>query len=83
MLFVKEKPVRVITLLREKPKYLSQLAKEADVTYPYITKLAKILVARGLISIETKGKFRVLRLTEEGKKLAALLEEVRKFEKGQ
>ncbi len=82
MLFIKEKPVRAITLLREKPKYLSQLAKEADVTYPYIAQLARILVAKGLAVIETKGKFRILRLTEEGKRLAALLEEVRKVEKG-
>ncbi|MEW6749214.1 MAG: hypothetical protein AB1295_05910 [Candidatus Micrarchaeota archaeon] len=76
--FVRPKPCRIMTLLRdgETSWHLSKLAKNSDTTYVYVTKLISTLAGEGLVSIEAKGKKRVVRLTEKGMKVAKAIDEL-------
>lgn len=77
MLFFKEKQVAALTTLKDQNVdwHLSKLARHTNSTYVYITKLMTILEKKGLVILETKGKKRIVKLTEKGLKLANLLEE--------
>lgn len=79
MLFLKEKQVAAITLLKahDTSWHLSKIARDSGSTYVYITKLMSILEKKGLVALETKGKKRIVTLTEKGLKLANLLDEAR------
>lgn len=79
MLFMKEKQVAALTVLKDQNTswHLSKIARETGTTYVYITKLMSILEKKGLVTLETKGKRRVVKLTEKGLKLANLLEEAK------
>jgi DNA-binding MarR family transcriptional regulator len=79
MLFLKEKQVLAIVALRNTDTvwYLSKIARQAGATYVYITQLMYILEKKGLVSMETVGKRRMVKLTEKGAKIAALLDEAR------
>lgn len=81
MLFLKDKPCKVLLVIKNSGGYLSKIAKEADVTFPYIASLIKVLEAKNIVSTEHKGKFVVARLTEKGLKIAKRIEEVWEFEK--
>ncbi len=77
MLFLKEKQVAALTVLRDQNAlwHLSKIARQSGTTYVYITKLMTILEKKGLVTLETKGKRRIVKLTEKGLKLAAMLDE--------
>ncbi len=79
MLFLKEKQVAALTVLkdRETPWHLSKIARGSGTTYVYITKLMVILEAKGLVTLESLGKKRIVKLTEKGIKLANLLDEAK------
>jgi predicted transcriptional regulator len=68
-----------MTVLRdsETPWHLSKLAKTSDITYVYVTKLVSQLQAGGFVSIEPKGKKRIVKLTEKGMKVAKAIEELK------
>lgn len=79
MLFLKEKQAAALILLKDQNSswHLSKIARQAGSTYVYITKLMSLLEKKGLVAIETKGKKRLVKLTEKGLKLANLLDEAR------
>ncbi len=79
MLFMKEKQVAALVVLRDQNTswHLSKIARQSGTTYVYITKLMAILEKKGMVTIETKGKKRLVKLTEKGTKLANLLDEAK------
>ncbi len=79
MLFMKEKQVAALTVLKDQNTswHLSKIARQTGTTYVYITKLMSILEKKGLVTLETKGKRRLVKLTERGLKLANLLEDAK------
>ena len=79
-LFARPKPCRVITLLRDSENswHLSKLAKMSDTTYVYVTGLVDKMHAGGLVTIEAKGKKRIVKLTEKGTKVANTIDELSK-----
>lgn len=78
-LFGRPKPCRIITTLRDTDSnwHLSKIAKSSDTTYVYVTKLISRMQEKGLVSIEVKGKKRMVRLTEKGIGVANLVHELR------
>ena len=83
MLFLKNKPSQLILVLKNRPEgiYLSKLALESGATYVFTTKQIDIMKATGLAVVEPKGKFRIVKLTDLGKNVAAAVDSVMKFEK--
>jgi predicted transcriptional regulator len=67
--------------MKDNELYLSQIAKQTDTTYVYVTGLVHLLEKKGLAKIESKGKKKVAKLTEAGAELARLLDEIIKKEK--
>ena len=49
---------------------LSKLAKSSDMSFVYVSRLAAKMQHDGLIISESKGKKRMLKLTEKGAKVA-------------
>ncbi|MDD5171409.1 MAG: hypothetical protein PHF60_00030 [Candidatus ainarchaeum sp.] len=78
-MFARPKPCRIMTVLRdsETPWHLSKLAKSSDITYVYVTKLVSRLQKGGFVTIEPKGKKRIVKLTEKGMKVAKAIEELK------
>lgn len=78
-LFARPKPCRIMMLLRdsESPWHLSKLAKGSDTTYVYVTKLVTQMQKEGLVTIEPKGKKRMVRLTEKGMRVANAIHELK------
>jgi len=76
--FVRPKPCKIMTTLRdtETPWHLSKLAKNSDTTYVYVTKLVSRMQKEGLVTIESKGKKRLVKLTEKGMKVANVIAEL-------
>ena len=56
--------------------HLSKLAKSSGTTYVYVTRLMHSLQEGGLVSIEAKGKKRLVKLTEKGMRVANAIEEL-------
>ena len=81
-MFLKAKPSAVLLTLRQKakPLYLSELAREAGLTYVHLTKIIPKLKEKELVKISEKGKFKMVSLTEKGEELATLLATVARFE---
>jgi predicted transcriptional regulator len=81
--FARLKPCKIMTTLRdtETPWHLSKLAKSSDTTYVYVTKLVSRMQKEGLVTIEPKGRKRLVKLTEKGMKVAnAIAELVNQFQ---
>ena len=80
-LFARPKPCRIMMLLREPDSvwHLSKLAKGSDTTYVYVTKLMSELSKNGVVTIEPKGKKRIVRLTDKGARVANAIFELRKM----
>jgi predicted transcriptional regulator len=57
--------------------HLSKIATATGTTYVYVTKLLSNLERRGLVSIEQKGKKRIVKLTEKGLMIANLMDELK------
>ncbi|HSB47523.1 MAG TPA: hypothetical protein VLD37_05905 [Candidatus Bilamarchaeum sp.] len=78
-LFARPKPCRIMILLREPESvwHLSKLAKGSDTTYVYVTKLMTELSKQGIVTIEARGKKRIVKLTDKGAKVANAIFELR------
>ena len=76
--FARPKPCRIMMLLRdtEGAWHLSKLAKSSDTSYVYVTHLVSELEKEGLVSIESKGKKRIVKLTEKGLAVANIIQEL-------
>lgn len=77
-LFARPKPCKMLITLKDSTNswYLSKLAKATDTTYVYITKLVNRLEMDGILVTESKGKKRIVRLTEKGMQIANAIEEL-------
>ncbi|MBD3397774.1 DUF4364 family protein [Candidatus Micrarchaeota archaeon] len=76
---LKTKPANVFLFLKgSNPAYLSEIAKETGTTYVYITHFVSKLMEKGFVSVEPKGKKKMVSLTEKGREVAAHIEEIRR-----
>ena len=75
---LRDKPAKVFSLLKGRPAYLSEIAKETGTTYVYVTNLVKMLQQRGLVAVQAAGKKKTVTLTEKGKEAANAMEELRR-----
>lgn len=66
-------------LLREPESswHLSKLAKNSDSTYVYVSQLIPELAEKGLVTIESKGKKKMVKLTDKGMIVAKVIEELK------
>ncbi len=78
MIILKDKQSRIVLMLKGRPAYLSELAKETGTTYVFVTHFAASLAEKGIVIIEPAGKKKMVKLTEKGQQLANLVEEARK-----
>ncbi|MEM5829183.1 MAG: winged helix DNA-binding protein [Candidatus Aenigmatarchaeota archaeon] len=70
MLFLRQKPVKLLTSLRNEPKYATVLSKEVDLTYSHTVKLLDQFKNFGLVDFEKKGRIKIVKLTESGADVA-------------
>ncbi len=75
-LFVRVKPVKMLTLLQSGPKYATILSKECDCTYSHTVKLLDLFRDFGLVDFEKKGRIKIIKLTAAGEDLARSMEAV-------
>jgi len=75
-LFIRYKPVKILVLLREGPKYATVLSKEVDITYSHTIKLLDLFNDMGLVEFEKKGRIKLVKLTSTGEDLARVFDSV-------
>ena len=83
---LKQKPVAVILCLKEYEQkwYPSKIAKYSATSYVDVTKWLSKLQQAGWVQFEKKGRMKTVALTEQGKVIAATLDElVRKIDEKQ
>ncbi|MCX8162944.1 MAG: hypothetical protein N3D10_00100 [Candidatus Micrarchaeota archaeon] len=78
--FLKLKPTAILLCLKDETKewYPSKIAKYSGASYVYTTNFLEKLSSLGLVSLEKKGKEKVAKLTEKGKVIAGLIDEIEK-----
>jgi len=78
--FVREKPAKILLVLKDTNTqwHLSKIARSTETTYVYVTGFVSNLARKGLVTIESKGKLKVAKLTEKGAEAANLIEELKK-----
>lgn len=69
-LFLRVKPVRMLSSLKGGPKYATILSKEIDCTYSHTVKLLDLFKEYGLVDFEKKGRIKIVKLTDTGQDLA-------------
>ncbi len=74
--FLRPKPVKLLTSLREEPKYATILSKEIDCTYSHTVKLLNSFKKMGLVEFEKRGRIKIVKLTATGDELAHSMEGV-------
>jgi len=75
-LFMRTKPVKLISSLRAGPKYATILSKEVDCTYSHTVKLLDLFKDFGLVDFEKKGRIKIVKLTDSGEDIAHSIESV-------
>jgi len=75
-LFLRVKPVRMLSCLRGGPKYATILSKEVDCTYSHTVKLLDLFKDYGLVEFEKKGRIKMVRLTDIGSELCSSVDNV-------
>lgn len=73
-LFLRVKPVKMLSSLRGGPKYATILSKEVDCTYSHTVKLLEMFKDYGLVDFEKKGRIKMVRLTDIGSELSAAVD---------
>lgn len=73
-LFLRVKPVKMLSSLRGGPKYATILSKEVDCTYSHTVKLLEMFKDYGLVEFEKKGRIKMVRLTDIGSELSAAVD---------
>ena len=76
MLFLRPKPVKLLSELKSGPKYATILSKAVDCTYSHTVKLLDQFKEWGLVNFEKKGRIKMVELTKDGQDLAHALEGV-------
>lgn len=75
-LFLRVKPVKMLSSLRGGPKYATILSKEVDCTYSHTVKLLDMFKDYGLVDFDKKGRIKMVRLTDIGSDLSSAVENV-------
>lgn len=73
-LFLRVKPVKMLSSLRGGPKYATILSKEVDCTYSHTVKLLDLFKDYGLVEFDKKGRIKMIRLTDVGSDLCGAVE---------
>lgn len=73
-LFLRTKPVKILTTLKNGPKYATIVSKEVDCTYSHTVKLLDIFKDLGLVNFDKRGRIKMISLTEDGEDLAHAIE---------
>jgi len=73
-LFLRLKPVKMLVMLRNGPKYATVLSKNIDVTYSHTVKLLDLFNDLGLVEFEKKGRIKMVKLTRVGEEVAKALD---------
>jgi predicted transcriptional regulator len=68
------KPVKLLTSLKNGPKYATILSKEVDCTYSHTVKLLDQFKNFGIVDFEKKGRIKIIKLTDDGEDLAHAVE---------
>ena len=79
--FFRKKPAMILVALRKstKNRYGSVLAKEVDCTYSHAVKILQEMEKAKLVDFEKQGRIKVIRLTDNGDKVAEHIERIRNF----
>lgn len=75
-LFLRMKPVDIITVLKRGPRYATQISKEVDCTYSHTVKLLDEFRDLGLVVFKKQGRIKIIELTEDGEDLSHAIEGV-------
>lgn len=80
-IFFRRKPALMLIALRRlsRAKYGSLLAKEVDCTYSHAVKILQNLERLGLVSVEKKGRIKLIVLTKKGSEIAENIENIKKL----
>ena len=80
-IFFRRKPALMLIALRRiaRARYGSILAKEVDCTYSHAVKILQNLERLGLVSVEKKGRIKLIVLTKRGTEIADNIENVKKL----
>ncbi len=73
-LFLRVKPVKMLSCLRSGPKYATILSKEVDCTYSHTVKLLDLFKDYGLVDFTKQGRIKMVRLTDVGSDLVGSVE---------
>ncbi len=79
--FFRKKPAMILVALRKstKNRYGSILAKEVDCTYSHAVKILQEMEKAKLVDFEKQGRIKVIKLTDNGDKVAEHIERIRNF----
>ena len=77
--FFRKKPANILVALRKsnKNRYGSVLAKEVDCTYSHAVKILQEMEKSKLVNFEKQGRIKVIKLTENGDKIAESIEKIK------
>ncbi|MDP2907954.1 MAG: winged helix DNA-binding protein [Nanoarchaeota archaeon] len=76
--FFRRKPANILVALRKntKSRYGSILAKEVDCTYSHAVKILQEMEKARLVEFVKQGRIKMIRLTENGNKIAENIEKI-------
>lgn len=79
--FFRSKPANILVALRksQKNRYGSVLAKEVDCTYSHAVKILQEMEKSKLVSFEKSGRIKMIKLTENGDKVAESIERIKEL----
>lgn len=79
--FFRSKPANILVALRksQKNRYGSVLAKEVDCTYSHAVKILQEMEKSKLVSFEKSGRIKIIKLTENGDKIAESIEKIKEL----
>ena len=75
-MLLRKKSASLLIALLEKPYYVSELARRANVTFVYANNMCNLLKKKGLVKFDKKRKMKYVYLTEKGKKIAECLKKI-------
>ncbi len=79
--FFRSKPANILVALRksQRNRYGSVLAKEVDCTYSHAVKILQEMEKSKLVSFEKSGRIKLIKLTENGDKVAESIERIKEL----
>lgn len=77
--FFRRKPAMILMALRKNNRfrYGSVLAKEVDCTYSHAVKILQEMEKANLVGFEKQGRIKVIKLTDEGNRVAEHIEHIK------